>query len=158
VDSPRILHLATHGYYFENSSQATDPLLRAGLALFAANLHDEGVLTAKEAAMLRLRGTQLVVLSACETGLGDLSFSDGVIGLQRSLALAGARSQILTLWPVNDAKTTELMVSFYKNLFEKKMTKAEALRQAQIDMSDRGVDPYYWAPFVLYGDPGPIRD
>src|SRR5262249_52775312 len=107
---------------------------------------------------LRLQGTQLVVLSACETALGEVSFADGVIGLQRSLTLAGARSVILTLWPVSDVTTKDLMVAFYRNLFEKKMTKSEALRQAQLEMVHRGVKPRYWAPFVLYGDGGLLGD
>ena len=110
------------------------------------------VLSHTDAAKLRLFGTQLAVLSACETGLGEVSFADGITGLQRSLTLAGARSQILTLWPVSDGKTKELMVSFYRNLFEKGMTKAEALRQAQLEMARQGVDAYYWAPFVLMGN------
>ena len=97
------------------------------------------------------------MLSACETGVGEATFADGVIGLQRSLKLAGARSEMLTLWPVGDEKTRDLMVLFYRNLFEKTLTKSEALRQAQIAMADQGVAPYYWAPFVLYGDPGPLR-
>jgi CHAT domain-containing protein/tetratricopeptide (TPR) repeat protein len=149
MNGPRILHLATHGYY---SGQT------GGLALKDANLGPAHILNQEEAAGLRLQGTQLVVLSACETALGDVSFADGVIGLQRSLTLAGARSQILTLWPVNDAKTKDLMVAFYRNLFEKKMTKSEALRQAQLEMVHQGVDPYYWAPFVLYGDGGPLGE
>jgi CHAT domain-containing protein/tetratricopeptide (TPR) repeat protein len=149
MNGPRILHLATHGYY---SGQT------GGLALKDANLGPVNILNREEAAGLRLQGTQLVVLSACETALGEVSFADGVIGLQRSLTLAGARSQILTLWPVNDAKTKDLMVAFYRNLFEKKMTKSEALRQAQLGMVYQGADPYYWAPFVLYGDGGPLGE
>jgi CHAT domain-containing protein/tetratricopeptide (TPR) repeat protein len=149
MNGPRILHLATHGYY---SGQT------GGLALKDANLGPANILNQEEAAGLRLQGTQLVVLSACETALGEVSFADGVTGLQRSLTLAGARSQILALWPVNDAKTKDLMVAFYGNLFEKKMTKAEALRQAQLEMVHQSVDPYYWAPFVLYGDGGPLGE
>jgi CHAT domain-containing protein/tetratricopeptide (TPR) repeat protein len=145
VNGPRILHLATHGYY---SAQT------GGLALKDANLSPANILNQEEVASLRLQGTQLVVLSACETALGEVSFADGIIGLQRSLTLAGARSQILSLWPVNDAQTKDLMVAFYRNLFEKKLTKSEALRRAQLEMVRKGVDPYYWAPFVLYGDGG----
>jgi tetratricopeptide (TPR) repeat protein/CHAT domain-containing protein len=158
INAPRILHLATHGFYFpDEPGNDTDPLTRSGIALNKANESDEGILTAKDATILRLRGTQLVVLSACETGVGEATFSDGVVGLQRSLKLAGARSEILTLWSVSDEKTRDLMVLFYRNLFEKKLTKSEALRQAQIAIADQGIDPYYWAPFVLYGDGGPLR-
>jgi len=157
LDAPKILHLATHGFYFGPDADTADPLTRAGLALYNANAGGkEGTLTAKDAAMLRLRGTDLVVLSACETGVGELSYADGVTGLQRSLVLAGARSQVLTLWPVSDDRTRELMIAFYRNLIEKKMTKSESLRQAQVAMAQEGVDPYYWAPFVMYGDWGPL--
>jgi len=143
MNGPRILHLATHGFY---SAQT------GGLALKDANLGPGNILYQQEVAGLHLQGTQLVVLSACESALGEVSFAGGVIGLQRSLTLAGARSEILRLWPVNDAKTRDLMVSFYRNMFEKKMTKSEALRQAQLEMAHKRVDPYYWAAFVLYGD------
>ena len=156
VNGPRILHLATHGFYQAAENETADPLVRAGLALHNANESDDGVLTAKDAAMLRLRGTQLVVLSACDAGRGEITYADGVIGLQQSLILAGARSQLLTLWPVSDQKTKELMVQFYRNLFQAKMTKSEALRQAQITMANRGIASYYWAPFVLYGDQGAL--
>jgi CHAT domain-containing protein len=132
-------------------------LTRSGIALFKANETDEGILTAKDAAMLHLKGTQLVVLSACESGVGDATFADGVIGLQRSLRLAGAQSEILTLWPVNDDRARDLMVRFYRNIFEGKMGKFDALRRAQIAMADQGIDPYFWAPFVLYGDPGRLQ-
>jgi len=149
INGPRILHLTTHGYYSGTTG---------GLALKDANLGTENILNQEEAAGLHLQGTQLVVLSACETGLGEVSFADGVIGLQRSLTLAGARSELLTLWPVNDSMTKDLMVAFYHNLFDKKMTKAESLRQTQLEMIRRGIDSYYWAPFVLYGDGGPLRE
>jgi CHAT domain-containing protein/Tfp pilus assembly protein PilF len=160
MNGPRILHLATHGYYTVQTSGLAlkDAIITSGLALKDANLGPQNILNQEEVAGLRLRGTQLVVLSACETALGEVSFADGVIGLQRSLTLAGARSQILTLWPVNDVKTKDLMVAFYRNLFEKRMTKSEALRQAQLELVHQGVDPYYWAPFVIYGDGGPLGD
>jgi len=89
VNAPRILHLATHGFYLPDElGNNTDPLTRSGIALNKANESDDGILTAKDAAMLHLRGTQLVVLSACETGVGEATFADGVVGLQRSLKLA----------------------------------------------------------------------
>ena len=147
INGPSILHLATHGYYDKE---------QGGLALRDANASAGNILTYNDVAKLNLFGTQLAVLSACETGLGEVNFADGITGLQRSLTLAGARSQILTLWPVSDSKTKELMVSFYRNLFEKGMTKAEALRQAQLEMAHLGLPEYYWAPFVLYGDGGSL--
>ena len=149
IDGPRILHLATHGYYSGSVG---------GLALNDANLGPNGILTQQEVAGLRLRGTQLVVLSACESGVGEVSFADGVIGLQRSLTLAGARNQILALWSVNDRVTKDLMVSFYRNLFVKSMTIAESLRHAQLKMARKGIDPSFWAAFVLYGDGGRLAE
>jgi CHAT domain-containing protein/Tfp pilus assembly protein PilF len=159
TNSPLILHLATHGFSSpdEGPGAEREALVSSGIALYGANESDEGILTAKDAAMLHLSGTQLVVLSACETGVGDTTFADGVVGLQRSLRLAGARSEILTLWPVGDDSTRELMIAFYSNLFVKRLTKFEALRQAQIALADQGVDAYDWAPFVLYGDPGRLN-
>lgn len=145
---PRVLHLATHGSYTDEAG--------GRLALKDANLSPQNVLTQNDVARLRLFGTQLVVLSACESGLGEVSFAEGVTGLQRSLTLAGSRAQILTVWPVDDAKTRELMVAFYRNLFERGMTKSEALRQAQLAMAEQGLHMYYWAAFVLYGDGGPL--
>ncbi|MBK7928985.1 MAG: CHAT domain-containing protein [Bryobacterales bacterium] len=150
MNAPRILHLATHGYYRSDSG--------GGLALKEANVSTQNILTQNDVARLRLLGTQLAVLSACESGVGEVSFADGLIGLQRSLTLAGARSQILTLWPVDDVKTRELMVAFYGNLFDKGMTKSEALRQAQLAMVREGLDMYYWAAFVHYGDSGPLGE
>jgi CHAT domain-containing protein len=131
--------------------------MRSGIALHDANETDEGILTAKDVAMLDLRGTQLVVLSACSSAAGDVTFGDGVVGLQRSLRLAGAQSELLSLWPVIDDTTGDLMAAFYSNVFEKKLSKFEALRQAQIAMAKRGIDAYYWAPFVLYGDQGRMK-
>jgi CHAT domain-containing protein/Tfp pilus assembly protein PilF len=158
TNSPLILHLATHGFSSPGKPGAErDALVSSGIALYNANESDEGILTAKDAAMLHLGGTQLVVLSACETGVGDTTFADGVVGLQRSLRLAGAQSEILTLWPVSDDSAREVMIVFYSNLFVKKLTKFEALRQAQITLAVRGVDAWEWAPFVLYGDPGPLN-
>jgi CHAT domain-containing protein/Tfp pilus assembly protein PilF len=148
---PRILHLATHGYFRREGNG--DALLRAGIALAGANLGPEGLLTAKEAQGLRLNGTSLVVLSACETGVGEVSFSAGLSGLQRSLALAGARTQLLTLWPVNSARTREFMDGFYRRMAAGK-TKGEAWIETQREMIREGLAPHFWAPFVLYGDPG----
>jgi CHAT domain-containing protein/Tfp pilus assembly protein PilF len=150
MKAPRILHLATHGSYTDEAG--------GRLALKDANLGPGNVLTQNDVARLHLHGTQLVVLSACESGVGAVNFADGVAGMQRALTLAGSRSQILTVWPVDDEKTRELMTAFYRNLFEKGMTKGEALRQAQLEMAGRGMHMYYWAAFVLYGDPGKLGE
>ena len=150
---PRILHLATHGYFQKEG--VGDALLRAGIALDGANLGPDGLLTAKEAQNLRLNGTSLVVLSACDTGIGDVSFSEGLSGLQRSLALVGARTQLLTLWPVNSARTKDFMEQFYGRLAAGK-TKGNAWIETQREMIRQGFAPHVWAPFVLYGDPGAL--
>ncbi len=123
------------------------PFLRSGLALAGAERvldeknddalssdpsREDGLLTAEEVASLDLRGTDLVVLSACETGLGDVASGEGVLGLERAFQAAGAKSVVASLWKVNDAATSVLMEEFYRNILEKKLSKLEALRQAQI--------------------------
>jgi CHAT domain-containing protein len=124
------------------------PALRCGLALAGANRaakqsdvdpmsdkrDDNGILTAEEIGAQNLDGVQLVVLSACETGLGKSAAGEGVLGLQRSFQAAGARAVVASLWRVDDQATQTLMVEFYKNLWEKKLGKLEALRQAQLTM------------------------
>ena len=97
------------------------------------------------------------LMSACETGVGEVSFSEGLVGLQRSLAIAGARSQMLTLWPVNSVRTRDFMGKFYKKLASG-MTKGDAWLMTQREMIDAGLAPHFWAPFVLYGDPGPLGE
>jgi CHAT domain-containing protein len=114
----------------------------------------DGVLTALEVAELDLRGVELAVLSACETGLGKEAGGEGALGLQRAFQMAGARATVAGLWKVHSLATEQLMKDFYRNLWDKKMTKLEALRQAQLTMlgQDPWRAPYYWAPFVLSGD------
>ena len=131
----------------ESASLALAPLLHSGVALVGAARrfedlrsegknaptdHDDGILTAEEVQALDLRGTDLVVLSACETGLGKLEYGQGVQGLERAFQAAGARAVVASLWKVDDAATTVLMEQFYTNLWSKKMPKLEALRQAQL--------------------------
>jgi CHAT domain-containing protein/tetratricopeptide (TPR) repeat protein len=151
---PRILHLATHAFYRPGTGDAT---LRSGIALNGANVGPEGVLTAKEAQSLPILGTQLVVLSACDTGIGETSFADGLVGLQRSLILAGAKSQMVTLWPVNSAHTLDFMRRFYEKLAARR-TKGDAWLDTQHDLIREGVPAHFWAPFVLFGDPGPLEE
>jgi CHAT domain-containing protein len=105
-----------------------------------APAREDGILTAEEVQSLDLRGTELVVLSACETGLGVSESGQGVLGLQRAFQAAGARATVASLWKVDDAATTVLMEQFYTNLWIKKMSKLEALRQAQLAvLNDRGL-------------------
>ena len=142
---------------------ATDnPLLRSGLAFAGANTRganggDDGILTALEAASLDLWGTRMAVMSACETGVGETRRGDGVYGLRRALVVAGAESQVMSLWQVSDDGTRALMTDFYKNL-KAGVARSAALRQVQLQMLRSGTrkHPYYWASFILSGADGPI--
>jgi CHAT domain-containing protein len=114
-----------------------NPLLLSGLVLAGANRahaldEEDGILTAEEVYGLDLRGTELVVLSACDTGLGEVAGGEGVLGLQRAFQVAGARTLVTSLWKVDDAATTLLMEEFYANLWARKLPKLEALRRAQL--------------------------
>ncbi len=200
LSGPDILHVATHGFFLPDQPQGSaaetrgmgigpvsksrvvhneNPLLRSGIALAGANAPqnrevEDGVLTALEAAGLDLWGTKLVVLSACETAVGEIRTGDGVYGLRRALVLAGAESQVMSLWQVSDAATRDLMVSYYKRL-EAGEGRSEALRQVQLEMlrgtsvsedgenrslqiEKKGVTtqgrshPFYWASFIPIGD------
>ena len=161
LSAPKILHIATHGFFLDddNSSEAAieNPLLRSGVALAGANRRsggtDDGMLTALEASGLDLWGTKLVVLSACDTGLGEIRNGEGVYGLRRSFVLAGAESLVMSLWPVSDYVTRELMTSYYKNL-KAGMGRGEALRQVQLEMIKRPNrrHPFYWASFIQSGE------
>ncbi len=207
VAGPSILHVATHGFFLPDQSAAAgaqearglklgggnekaggeNPLLRSGLALAGVNnrgsgANDDGLLTALEATSLDLWGTKLVVLSACETGVGEVKNGDGVYGLRRALVLAGSESQLMSLWQVSDAATRDLMVAYYKRL-QAGEGRSEALRQVQLGMlkntagnrnsqkrnagEQRGVGdimrapaamagdyshPFYWASFIQSGE------
>ena len=139
-----------------------NPLLRSGLALAGANPRksgsDDGLLTALEATGLNLYGTQLVVLSACDTGLGDVANGEGVYGLRRAFVMAGAESQLISLWKVSDAGTAALMTDYYQRLL-KKQGRSDALRQTQLAFlrSDQYQHPYYWAAFITSGDWRPLE-
>jgi len=166
ANRPRILHIATHGFFSSTASQedvpTENPLLGSGL--FLADFRntpregaDDGILTALEVSNLNLLGTQMVVLSACDTGQGDLSTGEGVYGLRRALVLAGSESQVISLWRVQDNSTKDLMVSYYKQLLQGK-GRSEALREVQLAMikDEQTSHPYYWAPFIQSGDWSPM--
>jgi len=110
---------------------------------------EDGVLTAFEISQLNLTNTELVVLSACETGLGDIQGSEGVFGLQRAFKMAGARYLIMSLWQVPDFQTQDLMVTFYTKWLEEGKPIPEAFRLAQVEMREKYMNPYFWAGFVL---------
>lgn len=173
--TPYVLHLATHGFFFPQPIQeipndilssvgkskiyktSNDPMMRSGLLLAGAknywgksnqnNTIEDGILTASEISNLDLSACQLVVLSACETGLGVVKGSEGVFGLQRAFKMAGVKNIIMSLWKVPDAQTAELFDIFYSECFAGK-TIHEAFRSAQAKMKAKYF-PYYWAGFVL---------
>jgi CHAT domain-containing protein/Tfp pilus assembly protein PilF len=140
------------------AAQIKNPLLRSGLALAGANHgksgDDDGVLTALEASYLDLSGTKLVVLSACDTGVGEVKNGEGVQGLRRALVLAGSESQVMSLWPVSDEATKDLMTPYYKAL-QQGEGRSEGLRQVQLRMLRGRKDrrhPFYWAAFIQSGE------
>jgi CHAT domain-containing protein len=177
VHGPRVVHIATHGFFLTDEQLAAtaaaqgkkanldvDPMLRSGLLFAGADRAragdaptpgvDDGVLTAYEASQINLEGTELVVLSACETGLGKELNSDGVFGLRRALQEVGAQAVMMSMWSVPDRETQELMALFYAKWLSG-LDKPEALRQAQLEermvvQKRYGKDlPYYWGAFVL---------
>ena len=181
ASSPSLLHVATQGFFFPalpreasddgekrgldegawEFAYSENPMLRSGLALVGANIGrseggEDGILTALEVAGLDLWGTKLVVLSACDTGVGKVEAGEGVFGMRRALMLAGSESQVLSLWQILDEATSELMVSYYKRLLAGE-GRSEALRQTQLEMlrsenRDGHSHPYYWAAFIQSGD------
>ncbi len=134
-----------------------NPLLRSGLFFAGANTgrsgDDDGVLTALEATGLDLYGTKMVVLSACDTGVGEVKNGEGVYGLRRALVLAGAETQVMSLWPVSDVGTRELMIDYYKRL-RRGEGRGEALRQVRLKMleSENRKHPFFWASFIQSGE------
>ncbi len=190
IQAPRILHLATHGFFLGDQTLASllgpdaegagapgtppvlrggfeNPLLRSGLALAGANTalsardrqEGRGIVTAEKILGLPLGGTEMVVLSACETGLGEVRAGEGVFGLRRAFAQAGARSLVMSLWSVPDQETMELMVGFYRTLARGGVTRCEALRRAALDemavVRERHgqAHPFFWGAFVFLGQP-----
>jgi len=177
LKGPEILHIATHGFFLNDTQrpdsssrllalESVEPkapmignsLLRSGLVLAGvkqgvSGSGEDGVLTALEVSGLDLVGTKLVVLSACDTGVGDIGQWEGIYGLRRALVMAGAESEVISLWPVSDTATRDLMVDFYRRL-KGGEGRSDALRQAQLAILHGPArrHPFYWAAFILSGD------
>lgn len=172
LQSPKIFHVATHGFFLEDipvtddenagtasRSQRFNPLMRSGL-LFAGSentIRDEdipgeedGILTAYEAMNLNLDNTDIVIMSACETGLGEVKNGEGVYGLQRAFIVAGAQNLIMSLWKVNDETTQLLMSEFYNQWFSGK-SKTDAFNEAILKVKKDYPKPYFWGAFVILG-------
>lgn len=165
--SPRFLHLATHGYYCtkpdSNSVKFDNPLLRSGLILAAPTGedakdqdHEDGMLTALEVSALDLSGTDLVCLSACESGRGDVVDAEGVIGLRRAFQLAGCRSLLMSLWSLDDKTAREIVTGFYSNWLDgqsgAKALHTEELRLlAQARRLRQCGHPRFWSGFIFEG-------
>jgi CHAT domain-containing protein len=170
-DPPTILHLSTHGFFCsldsaQKASYKSNPLLFSGLALAGANgsirnggsdNSDDGLLTALEISGLNLSGTDLVTLSACETGMGELVSGEGVFGLRRAFHHAGAGSVLMSLWAIPDKETADLMVSFYRTWLSGR-PRQSALRESALAVLNSTRQrsghshPYFWAGFVLAGN------
>jgi CHAT domain-containing protein len=163
VQAPRILHIASHGFFLQDrGATAENPLLRSGLALAGANLKgdtEDGILTALEASALDLWGTHLVTLSACDTGIGEVRNGEGVYGLRRAFVLAGTETLVMSLWPVSDAIARETMVAYYTGL-RAGLGRGDALRQSKIAMLKRPArqHPFYWASFIQSGEWTPLEE
>ncbi len=170
--APEVLHVATHGFFYTGQSAklsdqsglafkcGNQPLMRSGLIMAGGKYAwengkpykpymEDGILTAYEVSQMDLNGTELVVLSACETALGDVAGHEGVFGLQRAFKIAGAKYLIMSLWQVRDRETQELMSAFYHHWLEKKQGIPEAFRSAQAEIRAMYPHPYFWAGFVL---------
>ncbi|CAA6816333.1 MAG: Unknown protein [uncultured Sulfurovum sp.] len=150
---PKILHIATHGFFIK--SELSNPMLNAGIALTGANSalkegRGEGVVTALKLSGMDLKGTELVVLSACETGLVGVNAPNNVSLLSKAFMQAGAGSIVASLWSVSDDGTKELMELFYKEV-EKGLGYVEALKEAKIKMIKKGISPAVWSAFILNG-------
>jgi tetratricopeptide (TPR) repeat protein len=164
LEAPQILHIATHGLFLADQATPSGgpppgPLLRSGLVLAGAGgSPDPGnsVVTALELASLDLWATQLVVLSACDTGRGDILLGQGVFGLRRALVIAGAETMVVSLWRVDDQTTRSMMERYYRGLLAGQ-GRAGALREAMLALRAEHPHPHHWAPFIALGRDAPLR-
>ncbi len=186
VQSPRVLHLATHGFFLSDQefqrtnslpfgrpgewgqagrlpyvqNDRENPLVRCGIALAGANhagritnaVAEDGVLTGLEAALLNLQGTELVILSACDSGTGEVKIGEGVMSLRRAFRIAGAQTVLASHWNVSDKATSQLMTEFMRR-WRAGEPRGKAWREAQLSLlrSKEFASPYFWAAFTLTG-------
>jgi CHAT domain-containing protein len=142
-----------------------NPLVLSGLALAGANRRaaagpndEDGILTAEEVAGLNLEGVEWTVLSACDTGLGEVRVGEGVFGLRRAFQVAGVRTVIMSLWPVEDQSALDWMRALYSGRLQKHLATAEAMRDASLTVlrarraHSQSTHPFYWGGFVAAGD------
>ena len=184
----RVLHLATHGFFLGNACASgldgmravggltggkpeqpagtrENPLLLSGLALAGANRRiaarpdeEDGILTAEEVASVNLEGVEWAVLSACDTGLGELKAGEGVFGLRRAFEVAGVRTVIMSLWSVEDRAARQWMLALYRGRLQGRLDTADAVREASLTVlrdrraKSQSTHPFYWAGFVAAGD------
>ena len=164
--APRILHLATHGFYYTPTEAEevdylrgySDAMSLSGLIMSGGNAAWRGeelpagtlggVLTANSIARLDLSDTDMVVLSACQTGQGNAT-AEGLYGLQRAFKKAGVGTMVMTLWSVSDKVATEFMIKFYEYLAENNWNKHKAFELAKSQIRSQHPDPFYWAAFVM---------
>jgi CHAT domain-containing protein len=154
----RILHIATHAFVLDSGCGAGNPLLRSGLVFAGANKsRNSSIITAQQIASLDLSGVSLAILSACNTGNGELADGEGVLGLERAFRIAGARTVVMTLWPVDDTTTSGYMRTLYGEMLGQHVATADAVWMAERKMLDerrakgQSTHPWYWAGFVASG-------
>lgn len=175
VQSPYVLHLATHGFYFpdqefnqtsrlayiKGNNDWENPMVRCGIALAGANhamqitnaLAEDGLLTGLEASLLNLQGTELVILSACDSGTGEVKIGEGVMSLRRAFLIAGAQTVLASHWNISDKATNQLMTEFIRR-WQSGESRVTAWREAQLSLihSKDFSNPYFWAAFTLTGE------
>jgi CHAT domain-containing protein len=154
----RVLHIATHAFLLDKSCGNGNPLMHSGLVFAGANRsRNDSILTAQQIASIDLRGVDWAVLSACETGGGELKDGEGVLGLERAFRVAGANSVIMALWPVDDEVSGEFMRNLYAERFGRRATTADAVWNASRKLlkdrqaAGKSTHPWYWAGFVGSG-------
>jgi CHAT domain-containing protein len=154
----RILHVATHAFVLDQSCGNGNPLLLSGLVFAGANKsRDASILTAQQIASIDLRGVEWAVLSACNTGYGEAVSGEGVLGLERAFRVAGAKSVVMALWPVDDQVTREFMRGLYTERFGRHATTADSVWNAsrqllkERQLAGKSTHPWYWAGFVGAG-------